>query len=376
MAHRKTQTALSLPASLYKLKRELGTILFLLGILILAGCASPSPTQVALPTSMPPTPSNQTLSQELDSYLTAIADEDEFSGAVLVARNGEIVLERAYGLADVANQLPNTRETRFQLASAAKPLTATAVMMLVQQNKLALDTRISEYLPTSPETWQNVTVRQLLSHTSGIPDYFTFDEFDGEKNLTPDAIIAAAKTQPLEFGPGSDFDYSNTNYVLLGKLIETASGQSYGEFLRQNIFDPLDMTATGRDNGNEPTALGYLAYDEPAETSPITNALGGGDLYSTVGDMYKFDRALDGDHLLSAAAREGMYAGGKYNYGLGWETQEWDGRRVVSHNGGIEGFRSQFTRLPDEDAVIIILSNLESFDTSQAAQDMLQMMYP
>jgi CubicO group peptidase (beta-lactamase class C family) len=250
-------------------------------------------------------------------------------------------------------------------------------MQLVEKGELALDARLPEYLAGAPYAWQNVTIKQMLSHTSGIPDYFGFDEFTGEISLAPDAIIEAAKKQPLEFEPGTDFDYSNTNYVILGKLIELASGQAYAEYLRQQIFDPLQMSATGRDNGDQPLATGYASYGVPAQTFPITNALGDGDLLSTVGDMYKFDRALYGDALLSASSREQMFNPiGDNHYGLGWETQDWRGHRIVSHNGGIAGFRSQFTRFPDDDALILFLSNIESFDAAQAAQDITAMIFP
>lgn len=306
--------------------------------------------------------------QKLDRYLTRRAKNDEFSGVVLIAQGDTILLEKGYGFADVKQKIPNTADTRFQLASVSKTLTATSVMKLVEQGKLDLQAPISKYLDGTPPIWQNITLEQLLSHTSGIPDYFTFDEFDGVLNLTPDGIIAVAKKYPLSFDPGTDFEYSNTGFVMLGKIIENVTGMSYGDYMRQTIFDPLGMTATGRADKNTPLAVGYSSYQEPAKTYPITNELGDGDFLSTADDMYRFDRALYGDKLLSAASREKMFTSiGDNHYGFGWEVDTWQGKHVLSHTGGINGFATEFMRFPDDDTVIIILSNLENFDAAQAA---------
>lgn len=312
----------------------------------------------------------------MDAYFSARADADEFSGVVLVARNGEIILKKAYGMANVEKQIPNTTDTRFQLASVSKTLTATAIMQLVARGQLKLQSPISNQLPDTPRAWQTITVAQLLSHTSGIPDYFSFDAFDNEMNFTPDEIIRAAKNEPLDFDAGSDFEYSNTNYVLLGKIIENVSGKSYAEFLRENIFDPLQMNATGRAENNTPLARGYVAYAQSAKMFPITNALGDGDLLATADDLHKFDRALYDEKFLAREWREKMFAPvGKNNYGLGWEVGEWNGKRVVSHSGGINGFATELMRFPDDDAVIVILSNFETFDSTQAAYELAEILF-
>ena len=337
------------------------------------GCGAPPPT--VLPT---PRPQNENaLRERIHRYFTRRANRQEFSGVVLVARQGEIILKNAYGFADTQNKTPNTIETRFQLASVGKTITATAIMQLAARGQLELQAPISNYLADIPPTWENITVAHLLSHTSGIPDYFSFDEFENEMNLTPEGVIAIAKKYPLEFDAGSEFEYSNTNFVLLGKIIETVSGKSYAQFLRENIFDPLQMNATGREENSASLAVGYVAYAQPARTFPITNALGDGDLLSTVDDMFKFDRALYDEKFLTRELREKMFAPvGGNNYALGWETAGWNGKRVVSHSGGINGFATELMRFPDEDAVIIILSNLESFDAVQAAWEVAEMAFP
>lgn len=332
------------------------------------------------PTALPPAPRAQTDAQSartrtLDEHLTALAEMDEFSGVVLAARDGEIVLRQAYGFADVAREIPNTVETRFQIASVGKTLTATAIMQLVQRGQLHLQSPISNYLPDLPRAWRSVTVEQLLAHTSGIPDYFSFGEFENEMNLTPEGVITIAKKYPLDFDAGSDFEYSNTNYVLLGKIIENVSGETYAEFLRENIFDRLQMNATGRDENNAPLAVGYVAFAQPARTFPITNALGDGDLLSTVDDLYKFDRALYDENFLTRELRERMFAPiGKNHYGLGWEVETRHGKRIVSHSGGINGFATELMRFPDDDAVIIVLSNLEASDAAQTAYELAEIL--
>lgn len=314
---------------------------------------------------------------QIDSYLTELAENDEFAGVVLVARGGDIILKKAYGPADYDKGIANTTDTRFQLASVAKTLTATAVMLLVERGQINLDAPISEYIADVPLAWRQITVTQLLSHTSGIPDYFSYDEFLTEKELTPDGVIAVAKTYPLDFAPGSQFEYGNTNYVLLGKIIERASGKTYGAFLREAIFDPLGMLATGREENSTPVAVGYSSFAERATIYPITNALGDGDLLSTVDDMYAFDRALYDDRLLTNESREKMFtAVGNNHYGLGWEVQDWKERRVLAHSGDINGFTGELLRLPDDDAVVIVLSNYGSFDSAGAAWAIAEMMFP
>lgn len=351
-----------------KLRRvSLGPIL--VAALILLGCANAAPTSIP---TLTPVPSNSqtpnALMQKLDKYLTRRVKSDDFAGVVLVAQGGTILLEKGYGFADSAKKIPNTTDTRFQLASVSKTLTATAVMTLVERGKLDLQAPVSKYLADTPKIWQSITLQELLSHTSGIPDYFTFDEFNGVFDLTPDGIIAVAKKYPLSFDPGTDYEYSNTGFVILGKIIENVTGMSYGAYMRQTIFDPLQMKATGRDENNIPLAVGYASHGRRAKIYPITNELGDGDFLSTVDDMYRFDRALYGETIVSKSVRERMFTSiGDNNYGLGWEVDTWKGKRVVSHSGGLNGFATEFMRFPDEDAVIIILSNLENFDATQAA---------
>lgn len=349
----------------------------LLFVILIAGCSPPMVAPTAPRARPTPSPVKTNTAQQLERYLTRQTNRSDFSGVVLIARGGEILLHRAYGAADAQQNIVNTIDTRFQLASVAKTLTATAILQLVAQNKINLESRISNYLPVTPSIWNDITIQQLLSHTSGIPDYFTLDEFAAEKNFTPDKIIAVAKTYPLDFEPGSDFEYSNTNYILLGKIIETVSQHSYAEFLRGNIFDPLQMNATGRAENNAPLAIGYASPRARADIFPITNALGDGDLLSTVGDLYKFDRALYDDKFLARDLREKMFASvGSNHYGLGWEIQTWNGKRVVKHNGSVPGFSAEFMRFPDDDAVIIILSNNEAYDVTQAAWALAEILFP
>ena len=349
--------------------------LAILFFLLLASCAVLSPTPTVAPTPRPR--SDNTLMQKLDRSLTRQTNAQEFSGVVLVARNGEIILKKAYGFADVKKEIPNTIDTRFQLASVSKTITATAIMQLVERGQINLKSLISTYLSSTPRTWRDITVEQLLAHTSGIPDYFSFDEFENEMNLTPDGIIRIAQTAPLDFEPGTAFEYSNTGFVLLGKIIENVSGKTYAQFLRENIFDPLQMDAMGRAENNAPRATGYVSYGTSAQMFPITNALGDGDLYATVDDLYKFDRALSTEKILTRAAREKMFASvASNNYGLGWEVQKWNGKRVVSHSGGINGFATELMRFPDDDAVIIVLSNLEDLDAPQTAFQLAEILFP
>lgn len=317
-----------------------------------------------------------THAQAIDQYFSDQLAGGTFSGVVLVAHNDEMILHQAYGMADRERKVPNTDDTRFQIASVGKTITATAIMLLAARGEIDLHDPISTYLPETPKKWQDITVRQLLSHMSGITDYLSLDEFYDETHLTAEGILRGMKKHPLDFDPGSGYAYSNTNFILLGKIIEAVSGKTFAEFLRAHIFDPLGMNSTGRDDKNAPNAVGY-SEGAPDDVYDITNALGDGDLWVTTGDLYKFDRALRNDVFLARGWRERMFKPIDDNeYGLGWEAQTWNDKRYVYHNGSVPGFSTEFMRLPDDNAVIIILSNNYEFEAEDAAWDIAAMLFP
>jgi D-alanyl-D-alanine carboxypeptidase len=289
-----------------------------------------------------------------------------FSGAVLVARHGQ-VLERAYGLADREWSISNTPRTRFRIGSLTKQFTAAAVMLLAQDGRLSLDDPVCTYVDHCPETWRPIRIVQLLNHSSGITDFVRLpgmrDRFTQPTRLAD--TIALLEAQALDFAPGSDARYGNSGFLISASIIERLSGMSYADFLDRRIYRPLGMSGSGYayDGPIIPErARGYVRHGGHVENAPYIDMsipIGAGSQYSTVEDLYRWDRALRGDRLLSAPARARMFASGLGGFGLGWEVAREYGRRVLEHNGDINGFGAFIARYPDDDAVIIVLTNIE-----------------
>lgn len=307
----------------------------------------------------------QTLEQKLDEYLTAAQNVYHFSGAALVAKDGKLLFAKGYGMADVEKKVPNTPQTKFLIGSITKQFTATLIMQLVAQKKLSLDDPITKYLTDYPKaTGDRVTIRHLLSHTSGIPSYTDDEALMNRRDqpATQQEIVAVFKDLPLQFEPGSTFRYSNSNYFLLGQIIEKITGESYEQYLRAHILKPLGMNNTGyMDYSIKDLATGY----EPDSTRKPIPALkvtpmgpfAAGALYSTVGDLLIWDQALYGSKALSQDLLKQMWTPNLDSYGFGWVIDSLYGHKRIWHNGGIDGFVSGFQRFVDDGLCIVFLSN-------------------
>jgi CubicO group peptidase (beta-lactamase class C family) len=306
-------------------------------------------------------------------FLEGLANADRFSGAVLVAKAGRPVLRQAFGMADWSARVVNRPETRFRIGSITKTLTATAVMILIQEERLQLADSPCLYVAGCPDPWHTVTIRNLLTHTSGIPDYLapiSLAQFNSP--MPPRAILDLVRGSPLQFAPGTKYQYSNSNYLMLGLVIEGVSGTSYGAFLQERIFKPLGMLGSGysRDFSVVPhhaTGYGYKTASR-SETIPTDEAaFSDGGLYSTVDDLLRFDQALYGSELLSTATTDEMFTpwgggdlhpSGAQVTGLGWNLgEDPHGARVVFHGGQIPGFNALFSRDIGPRVTVIILSN-------------------
>lgn len=306
------------------------------------------------------------LSSIIDAYMQDQVAANLFSGAILVAHHDKVLLSKGYGMADWENQVANTPQTRMRLASLTKPFTAVAILMLHARGQLSIHDSICRYMPNCPAHWAPVTIRHLLNHTSGIPNYTDFADFEQTEMLftTRDNLIKRFKYLPLLFEPGALYSYSNSGYVLLGLIIEQVSGEPYEIFLQTNIFTPLYMVNTGYDQNRERIkpgqALGYTSVGvlAPFIDSSTLDAAGG--LYSTIEDLYRWDQALYTEQLLPAALRDEMFMPDLNGYGYGWRIHEHDGRRAISHTGMINGFANYIVRYPEERLTIITLSNLQS----------------
>lgn len=293
---------------------------------------------------------------KIDQYLT----NEKFQGTVLIAKEGEILFEKGYGLA--ATDLPNSPSTLYQIASLSKTFTAVAVMQLVEKELLNLDSPISQYFPDFPNG-ESITISHLLSHSSGIPDYLKANfEFDYSKEWNPNDIVKTVSDSELEFTPGKSFRYSNTGYVMLGLIVEKVSGQSYANYIEEHIFEPSNMShSMFTVSAGIPKAEGHVE----GKIGPFMHnsaAYAAGDIISTVEDLERFDRALRNHVLISKETSElmSMTHAKKFpsQYGYGWYTQDVMGKKAVGHPGGYpSGFRHYVTRLIDEELTVIVLSN-------------------
>lgn len=335
---------------------------------------SPSPptaTATSLPTAATPTVLPQQVISEIDQTLQRLAQQGLFSGSVLIARQGQILLSKGYGLADRAQELPNTPQTRFRIGSLTKQFTAMAILILESQGKLSVADPICNYLADCPESWKSITIHHLLTHTSGIP---SFTELPGYSNTygTPSPspqTIARFRDLPLDFQPGKGWRYSNSGYILLGSIIEQVSGQSYEEFLQEYIFTPLELQDTGYDHNSSSLAIGYVdQYSSmPANYIDMSIPYAAGALYSTVEDLYTWEQSLSTEQLVPQKYLDEMFApqaaieGSEgMSYGYGWSIRLDAGQPYMGHTGSIQGFSSIITRHPEEQLTIILLSNQEN----------------
>ena len=302
---------------------------------------------------------------KIEEYLAACVEAEQFNGSVLVVCEKERLVCRGFGMANFELQVANTPETKFRLGSVTKQFTAMAVMMLAEQGKLSIDDPVSNYIGEAPEAWKEVTVHHLLSHTSGIPNFTSFPDYQEtmRQPSTPIETIARFRDKPLEFVSGEKFAYSNSGYILLGAVIEKATGKSYSAFLREAIFEPLEMRDTGYDHPEEiieRRASGYQRDSGLSNASFLDMSVpfAAGGLYSTVGDLGRWSEALDAGKLLSKKGMKTMFTPVKGDYAYGWNVHTRSGHLVASHGGGINGFATSILRIPDLHVCVVVLSNV------------------
>jgi CubicO group peptidase (beta-lactamase class C family) len=313
--------------------------------------------------AMPPPAVN---AGRMDQVARFYVDAHQFMGPVLVARGDDVIFSQVYGSANLEWNVPNTPDTKFRIGSMTKQFTAAAILLLEERGKLKVDDAIKLYYPDAPAAWSGITLRHLLGHTSGIPNYTNTPDFGRMSawRATPVELVKRVQDLPLEFEPGKAMRYSNTGYVLLGIAIEKAGGMGYAAFLKQNIFDPLGMKDTGYDDnaailprraaGYSPSPGGVANAIHVDMTTPFA----AGALYSTAPDLLRWQRALYGAKVLSAASLEKMTTKGPGDYGMGLFIGTQSGRRRFEHGGGIPGFNAKMAYYPDTGVSVIALSNL------------------
>jgi CubicO group peptidase (beta-lactamase class C family) len=325
------------------------------------------------------------ISEKVDAYVAAEMRAEKIPGlAMAIVRDGKAIKSRGYGLANIELDVPVKPETIFQTGSVGKQFTATAVMMLVEEGKIRLDDAIGKYLPGAPATWDKITVRNLLTHTSGIHDYETESlkktgaAFINLRNdYTEDELFKKFCGWPLDFPPGSKWSYSNSGYVILGILIHRVTGQFYGDVLQERIFRPLGMTSTRIISEADiipNRAAGYRLVKGEIKNqewvSPSLNTAADGALYTNIVDMAKWDAALYTEKLLKKESLDQMWTPVRLSnektaeYGFGWDVTNVNGHRLIEHGGAWQGFTTQISRYVEDEFTVIVLTNLDS-DHSQ-----------
>lgn len=318
----------------------------------------------------------------VDEVVKSHLTKEHISGAsVVVLKGGEVIKAEGYGLADVEKQVPVQATTVFHIASMSKQFTATGIMMLVEEGKLSLDDPVSRHLDGCPEAWRKITIRHLLTHTSGLEDFINKSTVDLRQDLTDEQLMESIVGRPLKFAPGDGWDYSNSNYHLLAMIIRKVTGRWYGDFLAERIFKPLGMERTEviRDSEKrDGRAMGYaLEKGQLRPGSIIAIAVmgyGGGGIRSTVLDLAKWDAALYTEQLLKRATLEQMWMpvrlnnGTTHDYGFGWEIGQTAKHRRIWHAGRWLGFSSQIDRYVDDQLTVIVLCNQSSVSVAKIAR--------
>ena len=336
----------------------------MLGALLFASIASPAAAQL----------------EQVDAFVRAEMQRQRVPGvSIAIVKDGVIVKARGYGLSNVELAVPASPETVYQSGSVGKQFTATLVMMLVEEGRIGLEDPIGKYVPEAPARWNDITIRHLLTHTSGISDA-RWDSTDFQRNYSEADLTRMIAAMPLDFAPGSKWKYSNPAYILLGIIVHRVTGRFYGDVLRERIFTPLGMTTARIISEADIVpnrAAGYQLVKGELKNqdwvSPSMNTTADGSLYLTVLDLAKWDAALYGETLLRRASLERMWTpvrlndGTTHPYGFGWAFGDARGHRIIQHGGAWQGFKSFIARYVDDRVTVIVLMNLGDADPARFA---------
>lgn len=327
--------------------------------------------------------------KKIDELVSKYYEYGIFNGSILVAEKGNIIFEKGYGYADRDGQTLNTPETKFRIASVTKQFTAMLIMQLVEKGKIKLDGKLSDYLTYyRKDQGDKITIHNLLTHTSGVPNY-TNNEFMDKHTataITPKDLILTYGSGDLDFEPSSKYNYSNTAYVMLGAIIEEVTGKKYETVLQENILTPLGMTNSGYEHNEIKMVNQAIGYDNAlgavnvAKFIDMSIPFSAGSMYSTVEDLYKWDRALYTDKLVSAASKEKIYTPFLNNYGYGWniisaKVSPTEEKIIYTHSGGINGFSTNIMRVVSDDLAIIVLSNYANGQAQKISNDISKIIY-
>jgi CubicO group peptidase (beta-lactamase class C family) len=327
---------------------------------------------------------SQELPQKIDSLLVSYAKIFRFNGTALVYKKGEIILDKGYGYRDVNNKIPNTSKTIFQVGSITKQFTATVILKLAEEKKLTLQDQLTKFFPEYPRG-NEITIAHLLSHTSGIYEYFRNPEYHitkREKPLTKEDRVALFKDKPMDFNPGAEFSYCNSGYELLGLIIEKITHKPYEQVVREMILEPLKMNSSGFDFIGLKSSLKAKPYtlyskDKILESTPwdSTATYAAGALYSNAKDLYLWHQGLLNGNIIKKHSLDKAYTPVLNGYGYAWWIETFYDKKVVSHGGNVDGFTSHFIRVPEDDICIVLLNNTYNHEIETIGNSILAILY-
>lgn len=310
---------------------------------------------------------------KIDELMKVYNSYQQFNGAALVAENGKVIFKKGYGMANMEWNIPIETDTKFRLGSITKQFTSMLVLQLVQEGKIKLEGKLTDYLPDyRKDTGDRITIHHLLNHTSGIPSYTGLPNFFQDISRNPYSVSDFVKkytSGDLEFEPGSKWNYNNSGYFLLGAIVEHVTGKPYEQVLKERIFDPVGMKNTGYDHHDTILAKRASGYEKRpggyinAPYLDMSLPYAAGSLYSTVEDLYLWDQALYTEKLLSPQLKEVMFKPGLSNYAYGWIVRkaplgaQGEPVAIIEHGGGINGFNTIIMRLPESKNLIVLLNN-------------------
>ena len=311
------------------------------------------------------------LESRLDDYLRSANSAYRFNGVALVFHKNEVILNKGYGFSDMATQTLNTPDTRFPLLSITKTFTATIILKLQDENKLSVNDNLTKYFPGYPNGTK-ITIHHLLTHSSGIHNYTddvgTEDSAIVNHPVSKERVVSQFRDKPMDFPPGKYYSYNNSGFFLLGLIIEKVTGKPYETIVKEYILDPLEMTQSGFDFINLPITIkaqGYEFWNKekaiPYNHYDSTYAYAAGSIYSTTTDMLKWAKAVSTKQILTTKTWELAFKTKIQNYGYGWQTGQFFGKKYVRHSGGYPGYMSEFIYYPDENLFIILLNNFGTY---------------
>jgi CubicO group peptidase (beta-lactamase class C family) len=327
----------------------------------------------------------------VDDYVLAAMERDKIPGvSIAIVRDGVPLKTRGYGRANVELDVPVTADTVFQSGSTAKQFTAAGILLLAEEGKLSLDDRLSKHFPDGPPAWHRITIRQLLTHTSGMKDYEGQTDIDYRKDYDEEALLEVVKGLPQDFEPGTQWSYSNSAYVTLGLLTSKLAGQHWSDFQSERLFEPLGMTTTrviSEKDIVKNRAAGYQLTEEGALqnqywVAPSLNRLADGAIYFTVKDLVAWDAALRKGEFLKPESLEAWWTpvelanGTTFPYGFGWAISEQRGERLIEHGGSWQGFRAAIARYVDQDLTVVVLANVSAARTETMAHAIAGLVEP